>query len=1601
MAMNNGHAQVLHPVLKQPPILTPGEITPEVLVQWDSSCQRYFTHKGVAVSERIEFVSAGFQDPLVQAWFNTNNTALNALSWTEFLNEIRATFLEDNWDRNIRSQMLALRMRPGVTFANYVRDFEMRNILLAGTLLHFNDAALREQITARLSDRLQVHAYTDTVLAITDYNKWKRAMVQEDKIWSAKRSAEVQELSLMHAKFAKLSASSQSPAYPNPTSRLPASSAPAPANPELRIHVPGLTEAERQLLRDHKGCFRCRKFYAGHLQRDCKDWPDRGIKTLTLADALSAQKLDEKGKRPHKVAAISGPEASLSNVDSDDDDDAGELAYMPTAPVAAVYAASAYAVAALGTDEYDVWYSEYVSPPTAPHLVWNMHIASSPVLDAVDGLIDTGAPVNLVSEATVQAHNLRRRPLHKPWPFTDAFAGREQQATEWCKFVVTAPDGSYSSRAIRAVIVPTLCYPVILGVPFLSQNKLLVDVSRRALWTEDNVNILSPSTQQPPSPPVSASLRRAFKREEDLLRDHLRLAQHRDLLRDIKLNIPATTAEPDLPGPPPVIAAVRQRVEELAFLEKLQSEDAAFKAKFSDCFPSDIPHLDHLPSDIYHEINLKDANMTIVRRQYDCPKKYREAFKTLLTQHLEAGRLRESSSPYASPCFLVPKADPTALPRWVNDYRALNENTVPDVHPLPSIQEILSDCGRGKIWGKLDMTNSFFQTRVHPDHIKYTAITTPFGLYEWTVMPQGCRNAPSTHQRRMYSALRQYIGNICHVYLDDIIIWSQTLEEHKQNVETILNALRKNNLFCSLKKTDLFCVDLTFLGHHISRDGITPDGSKVDKVVSWPTPKSAQDVRSFLGLVRYISNFLPGLAHHTALLNPLTSKEAERDFVWTPAHNCAFEATKRLVVSHECLTTIDHSNLGDNRIFVSTDASDYCTGAVLSYGPTLDSARPVAFESAQLSGAELNYPVHEKELLAIVRALKKWRVDLLGVPFVVFTDHRTLENFNHQKHLSRRQARWQEFLGQYDFVITYLKGADNSVADALSRLAPPTSSDPCPEPCAPYPIAALRLLRRANRALITSSLPLSVSSPVAALGTLTIASDPAWLTRIRDGYTDDRWCLCLLRSLTADNIDPIPPLRAGLLDGASVAGVSVRDGLLFVGDRLCIPRVTEIREALYRIAHDSMGHFGAEKSYASLRDAYYWPHMRRDLEKLYVPGCEPCQRNKSPTTKPRGPLHPLPVPTWKGQRISIDFVGKLPLDNGYDCLCTITCRLGSEVCLIPCRYDMSAEEFAELFFVHWYCENGLPIDIVSDRDKLFLSRFWKALHRLTGVDLKMSTSYHPETDGSSERTNRTVIQMIRYHVERNQTGWSRALPLIRFQIMNTPNASTGFTPFQLRHGASPRVIPPLVQSSADEILTDFAEEGERARALLQRIENDVLEAQDNLLLAKTQQAMNANTHRGPEMPYAVGDQVLLSTFHRRRDFCQRGDGRTAKFMVRYDGPHTVVRSNPATSNYTLDLPASTNVHPTFHASLLRPFIPNDDQLFPSRVHDEPGPIVTPDGQEEFFVDRILDRRRRGRGWQYLVRWRGYGPGADTWLAGSEVSELEALDTFLHDHSLSA
>jgi len=260
------------------------------------------------------------------------------------------------------------------------------------------------------------------------------------------------------------------------------------------------------------------------------------------------------------------------------------------------------------------------------------------------------------------------------------------------------------------------------------------------------------------------------------------------------------------------------------------------------------------------------------------------------------------------------------------------------------------------------------------------------------------------------------------------------------------------------------------------------------------------------------------------------------------------------------------------------------------------------------------------------------------------------------------------------------------------------------------------------------------------------------------------------------------------------------------------------------------------------------------------------------------------------------------MDNTFDCILTITDRLGADIRIIPTQTNITAKNLTVLFFNNWYCENGLPSDIVCDQDKLFVSRFWRALMKLTGVKLKMSSAYHPETDGSSKHSNKTVNQMLRFHVNRNQKGWVHALPRICFQIMNTVNPSMKFLHFQLHLGRSPRIIPPIIPHS---LSTELCASAEITSATIGQLSDDVAEARDNFLLTKITQSHHADATCGPNPNYKINNLVMLSTKHWRHAYKKKGEKRTAKFFPCWDGPYRITHCHSEASSYTLDIPTNT------------------------------------------------------------------------------------------------
>ncbi|SGY12993.1 BQ5605_C011g06674 [Microbotryum silenes-dioicae] len=1090
---------------------------------------------------------------------------------------------------------------------------------------------------------------------------------------------------------------------------------------------------------------------------------------------------------------------------------------------------------------------------------------------ALRALVDTGASASFIADREVEKLRLTRRKLQVPTSVSVAIQSHRvsHPVTEFVCVPLRTLNGRWSTQHVVLKIAPLTSLKVVLGRPFLKRHDILVDCKRR--------RVLAPDPTLPGK--------------------HINLMHRGEKGEWSESAVQAS-----------IRACLAHLEEQQAEESQLRALEVAFRKEFSDRFPADIPPVSQYESKVRHRIALKPGMKTPRQPTYGTPMRWRAVWRCLLDEHLAAGRLRPSSSEYSLPAFIIPKkgmdTDPSIMPRWVNDYRILNAATVPDRTPLPLPDEILAVAARARFWSKIDMTNSFFQTKMAEEDIPKTAVATPWGLFEWVVMPMGLSNAPATHQRRVNKALSSLIGKSCFAYLDDITIFSDTMEDHQTHVKEVLEALRRADLYCSPKKTELFRTSCDFLGHVISRNRIVADQSKVERIVGWPRPRTVTELRGFLGLVQYLRKFINGLAQHTKPLADLTSKNANVRLMWGAEQERHFNAIKAIVTLLPCLKPIDHTDSADP-LWVMTDASNVGIGAVLLQGQDWRKAHPVAYWSRQYISAEVNYPTHEQELLAVVDALRQWRVNLMGVHFHVLSDHESLKYLKTQENLSKRQARWVERLADYDFDITYIPGGENTVADAMSRY----------------------------------SFPQGEPDSVQAVSEMDV--DTQLRGRLVEGYDSDPFCQQVKR-----NLDSSP----GLLPGFSCV-----DGVLYFEGRTAVPAVPQLREDILHDAHDALGHFSPHKTFHQVSRTFFWPRLRTSCD-AYVSTCDVCQRTKATTTGALGVSHALAVPDGLMQEVALDFVGPLPKSQGFDMLLTITDRLSGYTRLIPSLAADTAEDIAERFHEGWHRFFGPPTRIVSDRDKLFTSHFWRAYHNLMGTRLAMSTLFHPETDGRSERTNKTAIQALRAVVNKQQNNWVRHLVNIEFVINARVNASTNKSSFEVDLIAERKAV--------------------------------LAEVRDALAAAKVRQAEQVNQHRRPEPDIAVGDFIMVDT----RDCClqfKTGHRKLAKLFDCFEGPYKVIAANVATSNYTLQLSEGDQSHPTFHVSKLRPYRANDPNLFPNQEPARPKPVIV-NGHEEWVVREILEETTRGGGKRYRVWWEGYPQHEATMEPRENLVGTEAL-----------
>ena len=844
--------------------------------------------------------------------------------------------------------------------------------------------------------------------------------------------------------------------------------------------------------------------------------------------------------------------------------------------------------------------------------------------------------------------------------------------------------------------------------------------------------------------------------------------------------------------------------------------------------------------------------------------------------------------------------------RMCIDYRDLNKLTVKNKYPLPRIDDLFDQLQGASWFSKIDLRSGYHQLRVREEDIAKTAFRTRYGHYEFLVMPFGLTNAPAAFMDLMNRVCRPMLDKSVIVFIDDILVYSRSRAEHANHLREVLEILRKEKLYAKFSKCAFWLREVQFLGHVINKDGVLVDPTKVEAVVNWVPPKNPSEVRSFLGLAGYYRRFIQDFSKISLPLTKLTKKNEK--FVWGVEQEKAFQTLKSKLSDAPILTLPE----GSEDLVVYTDASHQGLGAVL-----MQRGKVIAYASRQLKPHESNYPTHDLELAAVVFALKLWRHYLYGTKCTIYSDHKSLKYFFEQKDLNMRQRRWLELIKDYDCEILYHPGKANVVADALSRKEYPS--------------------------------PIQVKS-------MKLTVTPKLLELIKEAQ---------IKSL---NSDPKKERMKGLIGELKMNA----DGIMTRYDRIWVPWLSEVKSLLLEEAHKSRYtvHPGATKMYQDLKKGYWWPGMKRDIVK-YVAKCLTCSQVKAEHQKPYGKLQSLEIPVWKWEDITMDLVTKLPrTKRGHDAIWVIVDRLTKSAHFLPIRETISSEKLAEIYMNEIIARHGVPVSIVSDRDTRFTSRFWRKFHEDVGTNLRLSTAYHPQTDGQSERTIQTLLDMLRACVIDLGGNWDNHLPLVEFAYNNSYQSSIKMAPYEMLYGRKCRT--PVC----------WGEVGQRELAPkdVVAITNEKIDqVRARLKAAQDRQKSYADKRRRP-IEFQEGDRVFLkvSPWKGIIRFRKRG-----KLGPRYIGPFRVV-ARIGKVTYRLELPPALNgIHDTFHVSQLRRCLADDtahvsldDIELDDKMNYVEKPVAIKDSKMTYLRNKAIR--------QVLVQWQ-HRKGSDlTWESEDEM-----------------
>lgn len=929
--------------------------------------------------------------------------------------------------------------------------------------------------------------------------------------------------------------------------------------------------------------------------------------------------------------------------------------------------------------------------------------------------------------------------------------------------------------------------------------------------------------------------------------------------------------------------------------------------------------------------------------------KEREQVEQEIKKMLELGVIRPSMSPWSSPTVLVRKPDGSV--RFCVDYRKLNDVTVSDVYPLPRVDDTLDALGKARYFSTLDLASGYWQVPMAEESIPKTAFITHAGLYEFTVLPFGLKTAPSAFQRLMDVVLAGLKWQSCLVYIDDIIIFSVTYGQHLQDLRGVFERLRNAGLKCKLKKCHLAQSEVVFLGHVISAAGVKPNPMKIQAIMDFLKPdvsrmseKLARKVlRGFLGLTSYYRRFI---RDYSTIAEPLTRLTSRTEpFIWTRHQEEAWETLKRALISTPILCHPDF-----NREFIlQTDASDVGISGVLSQRRDDLSEAVIAYISRTLNRTERNWPVAEREALAVVWACTVLRPYLLHRQFLIQTDNAAVSAvFKAGRAQNGKLARWSMAMSEYDFVIEHRKGSANANADALSRYF---------SPMLPFP-ASLEGIGRYQE------------------------TDPYFgeiMAYLRHGTApiSRKW------RKNPERISEVFEIRNDVLYHKATTRRYRRLRRWKRDDppRIAIPTI--LVPSCLAAMHDAdlMGHGGYTRTLRQVSERYKWPRLKQDV-KRWVASCIVCQKFKRTPDVRQGLTHPIET-SRPFETVAVDIVGPFPPSRrGYRYIVTMVDLYTKWAEAAPLR-SITAKNVASVIYKQIICRHGCPTRILSDNGKQFVANVTRRLMEKLKVAQVFAAPYHPETNGQVERLHRTLISMISMlHYQSQELAprqdgtlggdWDEYLHPALFAYRAAPIDRINISPFEILYGRPP-VNPMDVMrdegnqdDGPEDLETYHLRHVKRLRQIYDWL-NELREADRKLI----KEYRDKSRH---EIKYEIGSKVLFL----------RPMGLSQHLVPKWLGPFTV-RTQIGPNTYLIENDQShmkkvANVARMRNYEPLRPEdgILDDEDDGVKRIHQG-------EERQEYPVEELMMRRQRGLDEaEYLVKWSGYPHSQDEWRPESAL-----------------